>query len=896
MKTTFVCLILSSVLFTFLLISCEDNIVRSNQYDPDSENTIIGNISGRVSPASSNAIVSAKKGNTIFQSKNISSGGNFILENLPEGGYKVIVQATNFVTDSSLINIQVVPKETFDVGVIYLNSSIHGTIFGVIEPYDPDILVVVAIDDESIDSTGVDQDSKFSFSMLDPETYSIQIQLSGYASYNKDQIVVSAGVSTNVGTIVLNDITKGSITGYISPKSSSAIVTLMKDGSIIDSTAIDPITGQYLFTNLDPSTYDLSIFSEGYATGYISDIDVVGGQTNEGNDFYLQETGEIKGTVYPTTINALVKAYIGAELVDSTHINSLDGSFNITNLEPEYYNLTISAQSWITDQSQIQIRVDAGGSTILDRIYLAPEGSNTIYGKVINQSNSYSITSATLKLDDNETTTDMEGYFAFYSIDPGYKNILTEKEGFLSTYSSASIPTLGSVSINIPLIPSGALSGYTKDSQTNSGVNNVRVSIDNDDFVTYSDETGYYYFEDLPSGNHSLVASKEDYTSTSDNFIIVSGENQSLDLALVPFSTTTGSLTGNVKDFYTNSNIEDASILVNGLMGFSDNNGNYTIEYIPAGENSVLIEHQDYVPQTETVDINVGQTASLNIVSFPKDSSFSLPTGTVSGVLMDMISNTIINYTATAISNPWLTYQPLIPDPMYPSNSGITNGLFEIWNMNYAGGNNPHYNTPNIPIGIYYLWFQEYYTINVGNFGYKEGIASVEVNEGSNSFELYLQPLCSIGGSVTDLNTGFPLPGVNILGATSNDDGSFYKNKVDPDLEFLSFIKEGYYPESTSVALLGGQHNLLEVIMTPLPTVNGVVTDASSGETLNNVEITSSTAQTTFTNSNGIYEIVFTAEGESSINFAMPGYSNFSTILNIPYTGSINLDVALVQN
>ena len=160
-----------------LIIACEEDMLRNNQYDPGSDNTIIGSIAGFVSPSSSNALVSAKRGSNIYESTIIESDGKFELTNLPEGIYTIVVEANNFLTDSSLTNIQVIPKVNFSVGTVYINSAIHGTISGKVEPYNSSVQIILIKDGSEPQSTNLNEKSEFNFSMLDPGIYEIQISL-----------------------------------------------------------------------------------------------------------------------------------------------------------------------------------------------------------------------------------------------------------------------------------------------------------------------------------------------------------------------------------------------------------------------------------------------------------------------------------------------------------------------------------------------------------------------------------------------------------------------------------------------------------------------------------------------------------------------------------------------
>lgn len=890
-----ICSTISIIIILGTISGCDNDIVRVNPYDPESDNTIIGGVSGTVSPATSNALVSAKRGAMIYSSGRIGNNGRFMLNRLPEGIYIIIVEANNFKTDSSLTDIQVTGKTIIPVGVIFLNSAIHGTITGKVEPFSMNTIIRLFQDGIIIDSTNVNESSIFSFSMLEPGEYEIEISLENYTIINQHPILVSGGVTTNLGTIVLNDMSKGSITGIISPRSSQAIVYLMQGTSNLDSTIIDPLTGQYLFTNLEPTSYDIQISAHGYARAFILGIEVIAGETDDNNNYLLEETGEIIGTIYPVNSNALVTVYHVDEQVAEFRINPIDGRYRITDLSPEYYSLSISSEGWISDVSFDLIRVDAGSIVKLDRIYIARNGSNIVYGKVTDINSGNPITSAIVNLAGNSSETDIEGYYSFSNAPSGLKNVLVQKTGYLSSVTQINIPSTGSSSNNIILTPSGSLNGYVRDSISGNGIVNVRISIDNGDFATFSEINGNYSFEHLPAGNHSISYTKDEYNSTNEQIIIIMGSNSSLDVSMVPFSSNRGSLSGHVRNYYTDANIADATIIIAGMVGRSNDQGLYRIDYIPIGNQIATIEHADYLRQTDQISIQANRVADLNFGLVPKDSLNAGSTGTLTGTLRDDDTGAIIDYAGEVLIFLSYIYNNTAPAYLYNKNL-IENGNFQIFNMVYDGGSNPNYDTPNIPIGVYHLWTQEYYSSSIGAYGYKGFDLLVEVQEGNNHVDVRLQSLCSIGGIISDAVSGESVEEVRILGVSSEENGVYYQNRVDPEIIKITTLKYGYYGEDFDVTLVSGQHNNIDFCITPLPKVRGTIRNGANGQVLSGVEVSSSRAETTTSNDAGIYEIQFNNEGYSSLNFAKPGFHNHTIFLNIPHTGTTTIDVELIPN
>jgi hypothetical protein len=869
-----------------LIIACEEDMLRNNQYDPGSDNTIIGSIAGFVSPSSSNALVSAKRGSNIYESTIIESDGKFELTNLPEGIYTIVVEANNFLTDSSLTNIQVIPKVNFSVGTVYINSAIHGTISGKVEPYNSSVQIILIKDGSESQSTNLNEKSEFNFSMLDPGIYEIQISLSGYSTFENSQINVTAGITTNLSTIILNDISKGSVTGFVYPKSSSAIVFLYNGSTEIDSILIDPLTGQYLFTNLEPSTYDILVTADGYAIGELYGIVVLAGETNEGNNLLLEETGSIKGSVYPISSNALVEAHIGEEIILYTYINSTDGSYTLQDLSPDYYNLVITADGRITDENFVNVRVEPGQSTVLDRVYLASSESNAIYGRVVSQSTENSIGGALLTIESATSTTDVEGYYVFYSLSSGNKNVQIEKDGYLSTISSVVVPETGTTKTNFTMVSAGSLSGQITDSQTGIGINGARISIDNDDYVTFTNSSGDYSFEGLSEGNHNAIASKSGYHSSNGEITIISGVLSSLDFSLLSLDANTGTLSGNVKNIFTDENITDAIILISGMADETDYSGYYLIHNILEGEHSISVSHTDYFSDQATVSITAGSEQSHNFYLTPSDSADTLPTGTVSGTMIN-------SYTGELITSTDLTGYLRLPDNSMPGFFQFNgDGTFQVLN-NLP--NTDNYQTYNIPAGEYNIY------LLASNADYVNSLSTYfVVVEGVNDLECTLTEYCSLSGTVYDATTFQPISGAFIIymSVTTDENDNYFKGSWDPYFSYEHWVnKDGYYYEEHSAPpLIPGHINIINFYLRPLPFVEGYITDSNNGSFLSNVEITSSDASGATSDESGYYKMIYQNEGDTQINFAREGYYNYSTALNVPHTGSISLNVELDPN
>lgn len=881
------------LLLSFMMIlGCSGEYIQNNPYDSESENTIIGKIAGKVSPSNSRAMVSAKKNGIVVESTRISGNGSFTIENLPAGKYSLLVEANDFLSDSTYTDVQVVPKTTVSIGTIYLNSPSQGTISGSVEPYNQATTVKLFSGDSLLSSTGVNENSEFNFPALEVGDYWIKVLLDGYSTYRSELIHVSAGVTTRLGIIILNDSSKGSITGIVSPRSSAAIVNLVQEDEHLDSTVIDMLTGQYVFSNLDPGIYDISVKADGFAISEIDSITVTAGETNDNNNVILEETVQIKGVVYPINSGAYVSAEFNGEIVQEVRINSFDGSYTLSTLEPGQYLISVCSDGFITEEYGETVIAEYG-QTKLSRIYLAREDGNVIYGQVVAEDGGGIVTGATVKIEDEQENTDIEGYYDFFDLDPGYINLTVEKDGYVSLVTQVLIPEIGTEYQDLIITPSGNLSGRITDEESQSGIEGVRISVNQDNYVSYTDQDGYYFFEFLPAGEHSVVISHDEYFNLYETIIVYSDQNVTANYSLHLISENTGTLTGIVTDFYTGEGIEGATVQTGYYSSVTNSLGMFTAYNLLPETYNVLSSFEGYQPNYSEVEINVGETTEIEIELFPSDSLGAIPTGTLSGTLIDSYTDQEIEVRGTLPI--YLSRESGNTLEGFCSCSVNEDGSYQLLNYFVEYGH-PDYNTPNIPIGVYHIWCHRFYATNSGPFGYKSFDYIVEVIEGQDVvFNPSLDPLCSIGGVVVDANSGDPLECVSIAGVISDEDGIYYANHINPDTTSMFASRREYYTSGINVYLNPSEHNIVDFSLISLPVVAGTVRNAETGNVLDNVEITSASADPVETDENGHYELIYNNSGYYSINFAKPGFVSEARDLFIPQTGTIIIDMQMTQ-
>jgi hypothetical protein len=86
-----------------------------------------------------------------------------------------------------------------------------------------------------------------------------------------------------------------------------------------------------------------------------------------------------------------------------------------------------------------------------------------------------------------------------------------------------------------PVIFTGSLSGYVYEEGSTNPIINANISVGTQGYwnMTYSDGTGYYYF-DLPNGMYSLDCWKDGYLGFHEDEIIINNDNVVFDIYMIP--------------------------------------------------------------------------------------------------------------------------------------------------------------------------------------------------------------------------------------------------------------------------------------------------------------------------------------------------------------------------
>ncbi len=431
--------------------------------------------------------------------------------------------------------------------------------------------------------------------------------------------------------------------------------------------------------------------------------------------------------------------------------------------------------------------------------------------------------------------TNSEGYYSCDSIPAGSYIVSASAAGYFpETFPDSVIVAEGENSphVDFALSPSGGgtgwISGVVTDDSTGEPIEGATITLsDLDcDCVWYTDSTGHYLCDYVPSGAYIVMACAQGYHCQThpESVVVVGGQETSgIDFALTLIGGETGGIVGRVTDEQTGLAIIMARVEAIGLdnychgVGWSDTGGYYGISSLCPGTYQVIASKDGYAPEAypDSVMVIGGE--------FTEGIDFELAPMGEYGSISGWVTNEDTGYPIS------MAYLVAI---------GLDNWCWaEAWS-----DTNGYYLFHNMCPGIY--------RIDAQALGYVPETYpdSVPVITGQTTYDINfaLAPeggpeFGSISGRITDEQTGVPLPmaEITISGIYcvwySDTAGYYLCDNLPPGSWVVHAEKDGYQPETypDSVIVIAGQNTPdIDFALIPVAeygSISGRVTDETTG-------------------------------------------------------------------
>ena len=623
-----------------------------------------------------------------------------------------------------------------------------------------------------------------------------------------------------------------------------------------DTTGTD---GKYSFPKIEVGTFIMSVIVKGYKSvndtvkidnGYnYLKVELEKSTTGSGSSTTTL-SGKVTGSATNDPISKVVLSIDNKK--DTT---GQDGSYQFDNLPPGDFTFTAAASGYTSYSRSITIK---SGNNVLD-LQLNKKGANTgsLAGVIHDSQTGDPVVKAVVTIDNKKDTTGQDGSYQFDNLPPGDFTFTATASGYTSYSRSITINTGNNVldlQLNKKGANTGSLAGVIHDSQTGDPVVKAVVTIDNKKDTTGQD--GSYQFDNLPPGDFTFTATASGYTSYSRSITINTGNNV-LDLQLNKKGANTGSLAGVIHDSQTGDPVVKAVVTIDNKKDTTGQDGSYQFDNLPPGDFTFTATASGYTSYSRSITINTGNNV-LDLQLNKKGAN----TGSLAGVIHDSQTG----------------------DP-------VVKAVVTIDNKKDTTGQDGKYEFKDLNTGTY--------PVLVNAPDYKEVTQSVTINRGQNSFNIEINGIGTLSGTVTEDGSGTKIPGVvvelNGKKSTTDQNGNYSINSVMVGSYNVTAKNDKYNDYTKSIDIKKGA-NKLDITMTPkqqFANVQGTVSNGN-GDPVNGALVILAGNQKKTDNS-GYYQFQSIPQGQYDLKVTKDGYKDYQKAILLT-TSEVRYDIVMTMS
>jgi hypothetical protein len=653
------------------------------------------------------------------------------------------------------------------------------------------------------------------------------------------------------------------------------------------SRAYTDSAGFYLFSQLAPGTYTVTVGASGFVSDtYPEPVVVVDGQVTPDINFALHPvtpppTGGISGHVTNAANGhplRYAKAYAcGAQ--GYAYTDSL-GFYELDNLEAHKWMVHCGAEGFVWQFSPESVTVTAGHVTPnvdFALVAVPPPETGSISGRVVSAATQEPIYHAhVIRVGSSQGAyTDSSGRYVIDSVPKGKYAMYAYASGYVGASYPDSVPVEANhntPNINFALVPasppeSTGVRGRITSFTTGAPIVHANVTLSGQSAV-YTDANGVYYSA-ATAGWHNAWGGADGYLNGiyPESILVQQGAvRESINFVLIPTAGETG-IGGRLTDASRMLGIGGGTVVASGPNGSgsatSVRTGGYLISDLPAGRYRVMAQAQGF------------QTAYSD--------SVTVVTGQVCWAPFYM--------------------QPLVPPPDYGSICGSvtnsSNGEIVYHAIVRAGHEHFYrqvlqtshgYRIDSLPAGKYW--------VSASADGFEPGHYSdsvvVYAGQLTDHIDFQLEPMGGgqtggISGLVTNSQTGEPIFGALVIATgpsqgyvNSNQDGEYVLHNLLPGTYLVMAVAQGFHPSAwdTVIVVAGEITPHIDFALEPMGGqgyggISGVVRDSATQAGIPHARVFAWSPRgqgLTYADSSGNYEIDHLPVGNYILRASAEGY------------------------
>ena len=268
-------------------------------------------------------------------------------------------------------------------------------------------------------------------------------------------------------------------------------------------------------------------------------------------------------------------------------------------------NHVVKASKFGYAEDSKEVYVTAGKTETV-RLHLSGPSTGEI--KVyVKDNHGTGIKEASVYLDgEYQKDTDRKGYTRLVNVPEGYHTITASKPGYEDASETVYLGAGEKETVYLYLSgppPTGTIKVFVRDESDNR-LSGAKVYLDG----SYQGETnrsGYLLIENVPQGDHTVMASKSGYKDDSRKVSVEAGKSVEVDLCLV------GPPRGTIKVYVTDDDENDlpgANVYLDGrYQGTTDEEGYLLINNVPEGHYTVKASMSGYADDSKEVYVKAGE-------------------------------------------------------------------------------------------------------------------------------------------------------------------------------------------------------------------------------------------------------------------------------------------------
>ncbi|SDW98907.1 Carboxypeptidase regulatory-like domain-containing protein [Marininema mesophilum] len=559
--------------------------------------------------------------------------GNYTINSLSPGAYRIQVSATGFSTIFLSLVVTLGSAQQRNISLPPNSGTLSGTITDSMTgaPLANASIKVVGPEGFTVAETLSALDGSYSVTGLQPGVYSVTFTEEGYAS-KTFSATIHSGQTTTL-SVTLSQLA-GVFSGIVqddagNPISGATVQVYLND--VLVASFITEANGRFFIPNISPGNYTAVAFAEGFSRVSVGMIIQPFMETIQ-QLILATNPGTLVGLITDTSGNPIlgaglnVRTDIATGPIIARGLTDANGRYSIPLLQPGTYVVTAVATDFQSVFSGVAIRSDQETSINLSLLPNPASIQGTVHdmnGTPITDSGNILIR----VLDSGgalvtSTFSDSNGQYLIDKLAPGNYDVLVTDAGFQISGGSISLSPgeVGELNFFLPPNPGTIVGTVTSSSGTPISGATIRVTDRNGVFIssTLTDDQGSFLVNGLYPGDYNLDGLATGFQNSTIGVVILAGVTSSTPLTLQPSpgalqGTVTPQTNGALVKVYTEDNIFLFTLV-------TDPTGDFFIDLAP-GAYILTASESGFITQRIGAVVRANETTTVEISLSPEPSS-----------------------------------------------------------------------------------------------------------------------------------------------------------------------------------------------------------------------------------------------------------------------------------